>query len=112
EVPFIVWLLSAFIVWIFFYQSTIQGSRSIYTRLRMLSKMNFPMSIIPNFVVFSNLYIHIAMLGIAIIIFQLAGYMLNIYYLQLIYFMFGVFCLTFSLSLITSTLSTIIRDVH
>src|SRR5690625_457818 len=42
EVPFILWLVTAFIVWIFFYQSTIQGSKAIYTRLRMLSKMNFP----------------------------------------------------------------------
>src|SRR5690606_39225049 len=36
EVPFIHWLLGGFVLWTFFYQSTIQGSKSIYTRLRML----------------------------------------------------------------------------
>lgn len=112
EVPFILWLLSAFILWIFFYQSTIDGSRSIYSRLRMLSKMNFPMSVIPNFVIFSKLYIHLFMLVIAIVIFQLSGYFISVYYLQLIYFMFATICMLFAISLITSTLSTIIRDVH
>lgn len=111
-VPFINWLICGFIVWIFFYQSTIQGSKSIYSRLRMLSKMNFPMSIIPSFVIFSKFYVHVFMLAVAIIIFQFTGYYANIYYLQLIYFAFSTICLIYSISLITSTLSTIVRDVH
>ncbi|WP_144462523.1 ABC transporter permease [Siminovitchia fortis] len=112
NVPFIHWLLAGFILWIFFYQSTIQGSKSIYTRLRMLSKMNFPMSVIPNIVIFSQFYIHLFMLGIAFIIFQLSGFFVTIYFVQIIYFIFATFCLIFGISLITSTLSTIIRDVH
>ncbi|CAM4162960.1 ABC transporter permease [Lederbergia lenta] len=112
DVPFIYWLLGGFILWIFFYQSTIQGSKSIYSRLRMLSKMNFPMSVIPNIAIFSQFYIHIIMVIATTIIFLLSGYYFNIYFLQLFYFMFAAFCLIFAISLITSTLSTIIRDVH
>lgn len=112
EVPFIAWLLGGFILWTFFYQATIQGSRSIYSRLGMLSKMNFPMSIIPNFVIFSQFYVHLIMLLLSIIILQFMGYFINIYYLQLIYFIIATFFFVFALGLITSTLSTIIRDVH
>lgn len=112
DVPFITWLMVGFILWNFFYQSTIQGSKSIYTRLAMLSKMNFPMSVIPNFVIFSQFYVHLFMLLITIILLQFFGIFINIYYLQLVYFIFATFCLLFSISLITSTLSTIIRDVH
>ncbi|WP_100009964.1 ABC transporter permease [Lentibacillus sediminis] len=112
EVPFFSWLLAAFFLWIFFYQSTIQGSKSIYSRLRMLSKMNFPMSVIPSYVIFSQFYVHLFMLMVTIIIFQFNGYFVNVHYFQLIYFIFGAFCLIFSISLITSTLSTIVRDVH
>src|SRR5690606_30883914 len=112
EVPFILWLLAGFILWIFFYQSTIQGSKSIYSRLGMLAKMNFPMSVIPNFVIFSQFYIHLFMLGITIVIFHLAGYFISFYYIQLFYYIFATFALLFSIALITSTLSTIIRDVH
>src|SRR5699024_10033521 len=86
EVPFFTWLLAGFFLWIFFYQATIQGSKSIYTRLRMLSKMNFPMSVIPNIVIFSKFYIHLFMLGLSIIIFNITGFTASIYYLQIIYF--------------------------
>src|SRR5690625_4651706 len=73
EIPFFSWLLAGFFLWIFFYQATIDGSRSIYTRLRMLSKMNFPMSVIPNFVIFSKFYVHLIMLLISIFILQMTG---------------------------------------
>ncbi|MBS4218962.1 ABC transporter permease [Bacillus sp. FJAT-49711] len=112
DVPFIFWLLGGFTLWTFFYQSTLQGSKSIYSRLRMLSKMNFPMSVIPSIVLFSQFYIHLIMLGITIIIFQFAGYYITPYFIQIIYFIFSAFCLIFSIALITSTLSTMIRDVH
>jgi len=112
EVPFILWLIAGFTLWNFFYQATILGSKSIYTRLLILSKMNFPMSVIPNIVAFSQFYIHLIMLVITIIIFHLLGFYVSIYYLQFIYFIFATFCLIFAIALITSTLSTIIRDVH
>lgn len=112
ESPFILWLLGGFVLWTFFYQSTVQGSKSIYTRLRMLSRMNFPMSVIPNIVIFSQFYTHLFLLGVAFILFQISGYFVTVYFLQIIYFMFASFCLIFAISLITSTLSTIIRDVH
>lgn len=112
EVPFYSWLLAGFFLWVFLYQATIQGSKSIYTRLRMLSKMNFPMSVIPNFAIFSQLYVHLILLTITIIILQFNGYFINVYYLQFVYFIFASLSLVFALSLITSTLSTIIRDIH
>ncbi|MEI3607576.1 ABC transporter permease [Pseudogracilibacillus sp. SE30717A] len=112
EIPFFAWLLAGFFLWTFSYQALIQGSKSIYTRLRMLSKMNFPMSVIPNFVIFSNFYIHLFLVGISIIIFQFMGFYISVYYIQLLYFMFAAFCLLFAISLITSTLSTIVRDFH
>lgn len=112
EVDFFPWLLAAFFLWIFCYQSIIQGSKSIYSRLKMLSKMNFPMSVIPNFVVFSNLYVHLLLLLITTIVFNLLGYYINIYYLQIFYVLICTVALLFSISLITSTISTILRDFH
>src|SRR5699024_8494377 len=48
EIPFFIWLLAGFFLWIFSFQSMIEGSKSIYSRLRILSKMSFPFSVIPN----------------------------------------------------------------
>ncbi|SDK14179.1 ABC transporter permease [Sediminibacillus albus] len=112
ELPFVLWMVAGFVVWFFFFQSTIQASKSIYKRLRMLSKMNFPMSVIPSFVIFSQLYIHLIMIFIVMIFFILSGFSISMYYLQFIYFAFATFAFTYALALITSTLSTIVRDVH
>src|SRR5690625_7145590 len=78
----------------------------------MLSKMSFPFSVIPNFVIFSKLYVHLFMLGVTIIILQFNGFYISLHYVQLIYFMFSTVALLFAISLITSTISTIIRDFH
>lgn len=112
KIPFINWLMSGFFVWTLFYQSIIQGSKSIYTRLRMLSKMSFPMSIIPSYVIFAQFYIHLASMAVTFAVFLIIGQPINIYVLQLPYYMFAGICLMFSVSLIMSTLSTIVRDVH
>lgn len=112
EAPYILWMVCGFMVWTFIYQALIQGSKSIYTRLRMLSKMNFPMSVIPNIVIFSQLYIHVSILVIVIALFNFSGIYISVYYFQLIYFVLAAAILLFAISLITSTLSTLVRDVH
>lgn len=111
-IPFLPWMITGYILWLLFYQSTILGSKSIYTRLRMLSKMNFPLSIIPNIVIFSQLYIHIFMILLAITILFIFGYSVDLYFIQIFYYLFATIVFSYSLALITSTLSTIIRDIH
>ncbi|GEN58053.1 teichoic acid translocation permease protein TagG [Halolactibacillus alkaliphilus] len=112
SVPFIYWMIIGMIVWLFFYQSIIQGSKSIYTRIKMLAKMNFPMSIIPNYVVLSRYFVFLGMFVILILVMNMSGYYVNIYYLQFPYYLLALFVFTFSLAFVMSTLSTIIRDIQ
>lgn len=112
EVPYFYWLLIGFVFWMFFYKATIEGSNSIYTRIRMLSKMNFPMSIVPSFVIFSHFYVHLVMLCIGLILLQLGGFFMNIHYIELLYFIPATLFFIFSISLITSTASILARDAH
>ncbi|RFU66847.1 ABC transporter permease [Bacillus sp. V59.32b] len=109
---FFPWLLSGIIVWFFVNQATIEASKSIYSKLAMVSKMSFPMSVIPSYVIFARLYQHLMLLGISILILCITGIFPSVYIVQIPYFLFAVVALLISFSLITSTLSTIIRDVH
>ncbi|MBM7551698.1 ABC transporter permease [Thalassobacillus pellis] len=111
-VPFFQWMLAGIVVWFLINQGILQASKSIYTKIRMLSKMNFPMSVIPNYVIFSKFYPHLMLLGLVIVLLQFLGYPINIYYIQLPLYTIAVLSLLFAISLITSTLSTIIRDVQ
>lgn len=111
-VPFFQWMLAGIILWFFVLPSITQGSKSIYTRIKMISKMSFPMSVIPTYVIFSKLYPHLLLIVISTVIFQFTGYPISIYFLQLPYFLISTIIFLVAISLVTSTLSTIVRDVQ
>jgi teichoic acid transport system permease protein len=111
-IEYLPWMLAGISVWFFISQSLLQGSKSIYTRIRIISKMNFPMSVIPTYIITSRFYQHLGLLGIVMIILAFYGYVPTIYSLQLFYFIAANFAFLISISLITSTLATIIRDVQ
>src|SRR5699024_9201085 len=99
-VPFIYWLMTGYMVWMFFSKSASSGAKAIFSKLRVVSKMNFPMSILPNYTIFSKFMVHVVMVGIIIVILQFAGYPINIYYLQMPYFMIANYFFTFLFVLI------------
>jgi teichoic acid transport system permease protein len=111
-VAFLPWLISGISVWFFISQALLQGSKSIYSRIKIISKMNFSMSVIPTFVIVSKFYQHMILMVIVMIILAFYGYLPTIYSFELIYFMIANFAFLISVSLITSTLATIIRDVQ
>ncbi|MFT8322641.1 MAG: ABC transporter permease [Bacillus sp. (in: firmicutes)] len=104
------WMLAGILIWFFIYPSITQGSKSIYSRLKMVSRMNFPLSAIPSYVILSKLYPQLLLMIATIIAFQFMGLPISIYYIQLPYFLFATIIFLFSLSLITSTIATIVRD--
>lgn len=82
-VDFFHWMLAGIVVWFMISQGILKGTKSIFSKIKILSKMNFPMSVIPNYMVFAQFYPHLLLLGIVIIVMQFLGYTVNIYYLQL-----------------------------
>ena len=109
-IPYFPWMLSGMVLWFFVNPAIIQGSKSVYSRIKMISKMSFPMSVVPTFVIFAKLYQHLMLLAVVLLIFQFLGFSINIYYLQLPYVIIATIIFLVALSLITSTIATIIRD--
>ncbi len=111
-IPYFPWMLSGIILWFFINPSITSGSNSIYKRIKMISKMSFPVSVVPTYVIFAKLYQHLMLLAVVLVVFQFLGYPVNIYYFQMIYILIASVIFLVALSLITSTISTIIRDFH
>ncbi|MFF2447171.1 ABC transporter permease [Neobacillus sp. NPDC058068] len=111
-IEYLPWMLSGISVWFFISHSLPLGSKSIYTRINIISKMNFPMSVIPTYVITSKFYHHVTLVGIIAVILLYYGYTPSIYSFQLPYFMLANLVLLVAISLITSTLATIVRDVQ
>lgn len=112
EIPYIYWMLSGIVVWFFINPAILESSKSIYTRINFISKMSFPMSAIPSYVIMAKFVPNLVLTGIIAIILNFGGFYVSIYYIQLVYFMFACIVVIFAISLITSTLATIVRDVQ
>lgn len=109
-VPYFVWLIIGLIPWFFIGPSIIQGSNSIYNRVNLVSKMKFPVSVLPTITIVGNT-INLFIMSIVLII-VLFIYKINAgaYLLQLPYYIFSLFIFIYSLTLLFSTISTIVRD--
>lgn len=108
--PFFLWLVIGLIPWFFISPSIIQGSNSIYQRIGLVSKMNFPISILPSIRIVGNSFQFFIMLLIMFVISFFYGVRPSIYNLQIIYYLFCLFSFLFAFSIISSTIATLIRD--
>ncbi|MCM3244938.1 ABC transporter permease [Cytobacillus oceanisediminis] len=112
ETPFFLWLIVALIPWLFIAPTITQASNSIYSSINLVSKMKFPVSVLPSIKIVSNSLSFVFMLFVAMIILMLYGSFPGVYLLQLPYYIFALYFLLFGLTILLSTLSTIIRDIQ
>ncbi len=111
-VPFFAWMLIGMSCWLFMNSSITGCSKSIYTQIGMVSKMKFPISILPAINITSNLPTFFVMIGVSIIVLFLFGIYPTIYWLQAFYYFFCMIVFLYFLGLLNATLSTLVRDYH
>ncbi|PGS49871.1 ABC transporter permease [Bacillus sp. AFS041924] len=111
-IPYFTWMICGLIPWFFISASIMQGSNAIYNRINTVARMNFPLSITPTYVIVAQLYTHLVLLILLITIVSITVGIGNIHLIELLYYIFASFCFLLSLSFITSTLSTMMRDIH
>jgi teichoic acid transport system permease protein len=110
DVPFFAWLIAGLIPWFFISPSIIQGSNSVYSKVNLVAKMNFPVSVLPSIVIVSNvvqLIVMLGVLGVVLFIYQLNP---GMYLLQLPYYLAAMLLFLFAFTTLCSTISTIVRD--
>lgn len=112
ELPFFLWMLMGLIPWFFISPSIIQGSSSIHQKVSLVSKLNFPISILPTTKIVGNGKSFLIMMLILIIILMLYGIYPTFFWLQLIYYLGCLFVFLFALTILTSTIATLVRDVQ
>ncbi|MEH7274096.1 ABC transporter permease [Neobacillus vireti] len=112
ETPFFLWLLSGIVPWIFINQAINQGSNSVHSKVNLVSKMKFPVSVLPTIKILGVSFSFFAMLLVTIIVLLLNGVFSGYYLLQLPYYLLCLYFLVFGLTLLLSTMTTIIRDIQ
>lgn len=110
-VPFINWMLVGLIPW-FFLSSTIRnGTIAIHKRAYIITKMKFPISILPTAEILKELFTHLISIIILLVFLLLNGVEFKLYMIRVIYYLFASILFSISFSMVTSVLNMMTRDV-
>lgn len=112
DTPFHLWLIAGIVPWLFIGPTVTQASNSVYSKVNVVSKMKFPLSVLPSIKIMENAFTLFIMLIITVFIFLVNGVFSGLYLLQLLYYLFCLYVLIFGITLLLSTLTTIIRDIQ
>lgn len=108
--PWFLWLVAGFLPW-FYMQVLITGGAGCIRKYRhLVTKMKFPISIIPTYYNISHLYVHLALCVITIVLFMCFGHMPDIYLLQVPLYMLMMVAFFTVWSLLAGMLSAISHD--
>ncbi|EAF1806780.1 TPA: ABC transporter permease, partial [Listeria monocytogenes] len=77
-----------------------------------VSKMNFPMSILPNITIVSNLTSYFTMMVILLGLLAINGTPITIYWGQYLYYFVAMIAFLFSVTLFNATISVLVRDYY
>ncbi|MEK9197892.1 ABC transporter permease [Lysinibacillus halotolerans] len=112
ETSFFLWLLTGLVPWLYISPTIGQATNSIYSKIAMVSKMNFPVSILPTIKMFTNSFSFFILITITVFISIVYGDFSGIYLIQLPYYLISLYILIYAITILTSSLAIIVRDVQ
>lgn len=108
--PYFLWLVAGFTPW-FYMRDMIQGGAECIRKYRYLvTKIKFPISIIPTFTSLSHMVIHLFLLAIAIVGFWIMGFAPDKYLLQIPFYMLLMFAFYEIWALFAGMMAAISKD--
>lgn len=110
-VPYIYWMMGGMVVWFFISPCITNGCSAIFSKTTIIKKMKFPVSILPATVVMKELFNHGCLLLILFVVLLTGGIYPSLYWLELIYYLCCGVIFAVSLSMTTSVLTMLTRDV-
>jgi len=109
--PFILWLVAGMFPWFYFSEGLSTGTNSIMENSFLVKKVVFRVSLLPIIKLLSALVIHLFFIFFMFGMFIYYGYTPNIYWIQIIYYLFSVSVLLLGLSWITSSVVVFFKDI-
>jgi lipopolysaccharide transport system permease protein/teichoic acid transport system permease protein len=102
--------MSGMLPWFFFVDGVSNATYSIIEKSFLVQKVVFRVSILPIIKILAALFIHVFFVALLIIMFLLYGYLPQIHYVQVFYYLFAMNVLILGISWITSSLIIFLRD--
>lgn len=109
--PFIVHLITGIFPWLFLSSSINATASAIQSQIGLVTKMKFPSSTLITMSIVSGIRGLLVTTGIVLVISLINGYSTPINYLVFFYFLGASVAIIFSVGLVMSTLTIIVRDL-
>jgi lipopolysaccharide transport system permease protein/teichoic acid transport system permease protein len=109
--PFILWLVAGMFPWFYFAEGLSAGTNSIMANSFLVKKVVFRVSLLPMIPLLSALSIHIFFVFFMFGMFLYYGYSPEIYWIQVVYYMFATSVLLLGLSWLTSSIVIFFKDI-
>ncbi|MBO0432288.1 MULTISPECIES: ABC transporter permease [Enterococcus] len=112
QIPYIDWMLIGMIPWFYISSSIVVGSGSIYQNLNLISKTKFPVEILPTISILKGLNSFFTMMGLFLFYFIIQGFYPTLEWIQLIYYFFCMIISLLAISVVTSAITVMFRDLQ
>ncbi len=112
KTPYIVFLATGFIPWLFFSTTCVQLTSVFRKYAYVVKNVNVPSITLFFGVFFSNIYVHLLLAIILMAVLALYGFLPNLMYFQLFYYSFACAAFVFAVSLITASFFIFFRDIE
>lgn len=111
-IPYLIWMLGGMVVWFYISPCITDGANAVFRKSGVITKMKFPVSILPMTVILQKLFDHACLMVVLVVVFAIFGYFPSVYWLGLLYYLACAIIFAVSLSLTTSVLNMLARDTR
>lgn len=111
ELPFLVWMIPAVVMWAFFFEAVTAASNSLVSYAYIVKKIQFKLSILPLVKVLSAGVIHGLFLAVGVAVLMLFGVRPSFAWLQTVYYFFACVCFVLGLGWLLSSVTVFFRDL-
>ena len=109
--PFILFLMSGLVPWFYFSEAWMGASNSLLEYNYLVKKVRFNVEILPVLKICSALFVHLFFVGVVALMCVAYGYGIDLYLLQLPYYIFCLAFLATGLAYITAAFTVFFRDM-
>jgi teichoic acid transport system permease protein len=109
-VPYLPWMVMGIAPWLYMNKTTLDASKSIYQQVGLVSKMKFPINVLPSIKIMGNLYSFWTMMAFGVFLMFVNRIWPTISWVQFIYYFICMIALMYALGIFNSTVSVLVRD--
>lgn len=111
DFPFILWLGAGMFPWFFISEAILTSSGSVISNVFLVKKIVFRVNLLPIISIATSLVIHVFFIFVMFIMFLYYGYEPNIYWVQIIYYLFASVLLLVGMGWFISSIVVFFKDV-